>query len=145
MLTDSEFFTVAEMLVTSSGLDNTPPDTLHGNINSTMVRMDKVRSVLGKPVRITSGFRSAAVNSAIGGSPTSAHTRGLAADFVCANQDPAAICRQIIGAQLEFDQLIAEYHNGRRWVHIGFDSTMRRQVLTFREGRYLTGLQPASA
>jgi len=140
MLTDSRHFKIAEMLVTSTGLPNTPPESLHDNLADLMVTMDRIRDVLGKPVRITSAYRSPEVNAAIRGAKNSAHLRGLAADFVCGGQDPKDICRQIIDAGIEFDQLIAEYRGGQRWVHIGLDTGMRHQVLTFRDGKYQTGL-----
>jgi len=137
----SKWFSVSEMLATSTGLDNTPPteSPLWSNIDQTMQRLDDVREVLGKPVRITSGYRSAAVNKAIGGEATSAHCLGHAADFVCANQDPADLCRQVIEAGIQFDQLIAEYR-GSRWVHISFAPKMRGEVLTYRNGKYTPGL-----
>lgn len=128
------------MLATSTGLPNDPPAALLPKIEDTMRRMDEVREALNKPVRITSGYRSPAVNSRIGGSRTSDHMLGCAVDFVCAKMDPKDICEIILDAYIEFDQLIAEYRNGVRWVHIGFGSKMRRQVLTYRDGKYLTGL-----
>ena len=136
----TEFFTLEEMLATSTGLPNQPPAALLPRIEDTMRRMDEVREALNKPVRITSGYRSPAVNSRIGGSRTSDHMLGCAVDFVCANMDPKDICNVLLDAYIEFDQLIAEYRNGVRWVHIGFGSKMRRQVLTYRDGKYLTNL-----
>ena len=136
----TEYFTLEEMLATSTGLPNDPPAALLPKIEDTMRRMDEVREALNKPVRITSGYRSPAVNSRIGGSRTSDHMLGCAVDFVCAKMDPKDICEIILDAYIEFDQLIAEYRNGVRWVHIGFGSKMRRQVLTYRDGKYLTGL-----
>jgi hypothetical protein len=141
---EAKYFTLPEFLVTSSGFDNQPSsDDVLGNIEQTMKRMDVIREILGKPVRITSGYRSPAVNKAIGGSPTSDHVKGLAVDFVCAKQDPIDICKQILAAQpvVKFDQLIAEYH-GARWVHIGWGKRMRQQVMTYRNGEYFIGLQP---
>lgn len=137
---DSEFFRWGEMLVTSSGLPNTPPLDLEANIEDTLHRMDEVRRALGKPVRITSGFRSPAVNKAIGGAATSDHCKGLSADFVCGGMTPEAICKVIIDAGIEFDQLIAEHRGSSNWVHIGFGTRMRGEVLTFRDGKYTVGL-----
>jgi uncharacterized protein YcbK (DUF882 family) len=138
---DSKYFRVIEMLVTNTELDNAPPtgSEVWDNIYETMRRMDEVREALGKPVRVTSGYRSLAVNTAIGGSKSSDHMTGHAVDFVCANQDPKAICHQIIAADIEFDQLIAEYH-GSKWVHIGFGPRMRGEILTYRSGKYTKGL-----
>jgi hypothetical protein len=142
MLSDSRFFTVSEMVVTSTGIPNTPPESLHDNLAHLMATMDRIREALGKPVRITSAYRSPEVNAAIRGAKNSAHLRGLAADFVCAGQHPHDICQQILDARpyIEFDQLIAEFRGSQKWVHIGLDAGMRRQVLTYRDGKYLTGL-----
>jgi hypothetical protein len=144
MLTSSRFFNPSEFLVTSTGLPNSLPADLEDNLAQLMLTMDMVREALGKPVRITSAYRSPEVNAAIRGAKNSAHLRGLAADFVCAGQDPISICQQILDARpyIEFDQLIAEFRGSQRWVHIGLDAGMRRQVLTYRDGKYLSGLQP---
>lgn len=138
----SRWFQLPEMLVTSSGLANHPPPAIRSRIEDTMLRMDQIRDILGKPVRITSGYRSPAVNTAIGGARTSDHMLGCAVDFVCAKMDPKDICRAILAHKpgVEFDQLIAEYRRGVGWVHIGFGERMRQEVLTFRDGKYLPGL-----
>ncbi|MBC7169233.1 D-Ala-D-Ala carboxypeptidase family metallohydrolase, partial [Phenylobacterium sp.] len=84
-----------------------------------------------------------ALNAAIGGSTTSAHMRGDAADFICPKGgSPLAICRALaIQDDLPFDQLIEE----GTWVHLGFAAEgrrPRRQVLTKRPGYgYQTGLR----
>jgi putative chitinase len=148
MAGDFKFFTVSEFLITGSGLNNVPPagSPAWDNLYRLMHTMDQVRETLGKPVRITSGYRSPAVNAAIGGSKTSDHMAGLACDFV-AGDDPLIICQRIIDSGLEFDQLIAEFRGdakrgGAKWVHLGIGPRMRGQVLTYRDGKYLTGLQP---
>jgi uncharacterized protein YcbK (DUF882 family) len=48
-----------------------------------MIKLQKVRDIYGKPMQITSGFRCAKHNLAVGGSPTSQHMLGLAADIQC--------------------------------------------------------------
>jgi putative chitinase len=142
MLTSSRFFNPSEFLVTSTGLPNSLPADLEDNLAQLMLTMDRVREALGKPVRITSGYRSAAVNKAIGGAAKSDHLVALAADFVCANMDPRDICRTILDIRphLQFDQLIAEFRGSTRWCHLGAGPRMRRQVLTYRDGQYLSGL-----
>ena len=114
--------------------------------------MEQVRDVLGGvPVLISSGYRSAALNAAVGGSATSAHLLGLAADFTSpAFGAPRAICEELIAAGLVWDQLILEHPSAAdpdgRWVHIGLPQLgkPRQQILTAinRGGRvrYETGL-----
>ena len=70
----------------------------------------------------------AAVNKAVGGVDSSAHTQGWAVDFVCPDFGPPfEVCRKIVTSDLLFDQLIHEYG---RWTHLSFAPTMRRQPLS---------------
>jgi zinc D-Ala-D-Ala carboxypeptidase len=114
------------------GLDNTPPAAVLANIQHVLAPgMQRVRDALDNPVHITSGYRSPAVNRAVGGSAMSQHTLGLAADFVAPNfGSPRAISRYLAdqAAILRFDQLIFE----GTWVHISFvpAGAPRGQVLT---------------
>lgn len=134
----STHFTLAEMTVTSSGLPNVPNAQQLARLTATAQAMEAVRLLLAKPIKVNSGFRSAAVNRAVGGSLTSAHALGYAVDFVCpAFGDPMAICKAIAASGIEFDQLIMERN---RWVHISFDPRMRGQVLSCHGGKYLPGL-----
>ena len=76
-----------------------------------------------------------AVLAAIGGSSTSAHCRGEAVDFTApAFGTPKEICKAIIKSGIVFDQLIFE----GAWVHIAFDATPRRSVLTAHFGNGAT-------
>jgi hypothetical protein len=123
------------------GLDNTPPAAALANLRNVLgPSMQRVRDLLMQPIQITSGYRSPALNAAIGGSDSSQHTLGLAADFVApAFGAPRAICRHIANHadQIRYDQLIFE----GQWVHISFlppgRGTPRAQVLTahFAGGR----------
>jgi hypothetical protein len=134
----SRYFSLAEMTTTSTGLSNKPDAQQLARLTSTAQAMDEVRKLLGHPIRVNSGFRSAAVNRAVGGSPTSAHALGYAVDFVCPKfGDPMAICRAIVASGIRFDQIIMEKN---RWVHLSFDPRMRQQVLSWWGGAYKPGL-----
>ena len=116
------------------GLDNTPNDEQIANLTELAQALERVQSLLGYPLHISSAFRSPKVNAAVGGSPTSAHMEGYAADFTCeAFGSPLEICRQIATSDIGFDQLIQE----GTWVHISIAPTMRRDLLTahFTGGR----------
>ena len=119
-----------EELTTSShrGLDNTPNDVQLSNLKHTAWQMELVRHILGdRPIHINSGFRSEAVNAAVGGSKTSAHSLGHAVDFICpAFGTPIDIAHAIMNSGLKVDQLIYEIS----WIHISFDPRMRNQYLT---------------
>lgn len=119
-------------------IDNTPPPDIVATLRATAAAMEAVRRLLGdRVVTVSSGYRSGALNRAVGGARNSAHLRGLAVDFNCfAFGDPPAVCCAIADTPLAFDQLIEE----GSWTHISFDPRQRRQVLTRRGGGYAPGL-----
>ena len=134
----TENFTLDEFTFSQTavrrGIDNSPNKTVLENLKTTAQGMEKIRALLNNPIRITSGFRSPALNIAIGGSLRSHHVLGLAADFVCPRfGTPKDICKAIMKSNIQYDQLI---HEGT-WVHISFAPTMRRQNLEaqFSNGR----------
>jgi uncharacterized protein YcbK (DUF882 family) len=122
----STHFTLAELTVTSRKIDNTPNSSQIKTLTSTAQSLEKVRELLGKPIKVNSGYRSPSVNKAVGGSPTSAHVLCYAVDFVCPDfGSPKEICAAINKAGIKYDQLILE----PSWVHISFDPRMRQQYL----------------
>ena len=141
----SEHFMLAEFTASQTaarrGIDNTPDAATVQKLKNTAFQMEKVRSLLGVPINVSSAYRSLALNRAIGGSTTSAHCRGEAVDFTApAFGTPKEICRLIEKSGIKFDQLIYE----GMWVHIAFDASPRQQVLTAHFGggatRYSSGI-----
>lgn len=147
----SEHFSLAEL--TSSdyaerhGINNTPTDAdVLENLHTLANGLERVRAALGKPIFINSGYRSPKLNTAIGGSKSSKHMVGLAADIRVAGMTPREVCMELSTRmdELDIDQLIFE----GTWSHISFaevDQTPRHEVLTavFRSGqptRYVTGV-----
>jgi zinc D-Ala-D-Ala carboxypeptidase len=129
------------------GLDNTPsPAHLH-HLRHLAEILEEIQVLLGQPLQITSAYRSAALNAAVGGVPTSAHAQGLAADFTCAAFGSPFEVARAISAQsgnLRYDQLIHEYG---RWVHFALaepDRPPRGQLLSIFSAQqgYLDGLLP---
>jgi len=118
------------------GIDNTiPPELLH-NAAQLITSLERVRTLLGVPVTVLSGYRCQALNRAVGGAPNSQHMNALAADIVAPGYGgPKAICRAIEAKRLSiaFDQLIYEGN----WVHISFSDTPRYEVLAahFKDGK----------
>lgn len=51
------------------------------NIDKLLICLNKFREAYGKPMQVSSGWRPATVNAAIGGAKKSNHTVGLACDF----------------------------------------------------------------
>ena len=102
-----------------------------------------IRDHFGVPIRISSGYRSEALNKAIGGAgkmvngkyvPSSQHCTGEAIDI---DMDGTSITNKqvfdYIKANLEFDQLIWEFGTDANpdWVHVSYESTgkQRKQIL----------------
>lgn len=130
-------FSLAELTRTNQRLANTPGPTELANLRKTADLMEEVRALLGHPIKVNSGYRSPAVNRAVGGSPTSDHLHGLACDFVCpAFGTPYDIAKAIVASGIDFDQIIQE----GTWVHISAGPRQRRQALTYKGGKYLTGI-----
>lgn len=138
----SDHFSLAELTITRQPIDNTPPKDLLPVLKATAEQMERVRELLdGASIIVTSGYRSPAVNRAVGGSPTSGHMKGYAVDFIAPRfGDPLAICRKLAASDLKFDQLLQE----GTWVHISFDPRMRREVKTKSGDGFVTGLRPAA-
>lgn len=125
----SAHFTVAEMTITQQrGLNNDPPLEVVAALRRTAQGLERVRERLGgHPLIISSGYRSPAVNAAVGGSKTSQHMLGEAADFICPYfGSPLDIVYALRDTpDIEFDQLIEEFG---RWVHISFCDKPRGQA-----------------
>lgn len=145
----SPHFHLAELTVSQTaarrGLDNTPDAAMIEQLKRTAARMEHVRAILGnRPILISSGYRSPAVNKACGGSRTSAHMTGHAVDFTCPGFGrPYEVAKTLSLELTDFDQLIQEFG---QWVHIGFGPGRRNQLLTARRvnGRtiYSPGIKP---
>ena len=132
MQTLTEHFTLDEFLHSETAIrkkiPNVPDEEQLDNIKHTALLLEDVRSILNRPVIITSGFRSPALNTAVGGAANSMHMRGLAADFICPQYgSPFIIIKKLLSSGLVFDQLIHEFG---RWVHISTASVPRHMVLT---------------
>lgn len=129
----SPHFTLAELIYSPTavrfGLDNTPPEDLIPNLRLVAGALEVVRAHFGAPIHANSGYRAPAVNHAVGGSPTSAHRFGLAADFTVQGVANIDVCRWIEAATMAFDQVIYEF-GPEGWVHLGLAEKPRHQALT---------------
>ncbi|MHA6193902.1 D-Ala-D-Ala carboxypeptidase family metallohydrolase [Pseudomonas wadenswilerensis] len=137
-------FTLAEMtasqIANREGLDNNPDSKTIANLIELCKTLEQVRSLVDQPLLVSSGYRSEALNRRVGGSVSSAHVLGLAADIIAVSLTPRQLAQRIQDSSLAFDQLILEFDG---WVHLGLaEYQQRRQVLTIRQGTgYLPGLQ----
>lgn len=132
----SENVTIAEFEVTSTGLPN---KMNAAQIEAAKLLCEKVfqplRKHVGKPIKINSGFRSAAVNKAVKGSSTSQHCKGEAMDL---DLHDKALFIWII-ENLDFDQAIFEggTENEAGWFHISYKKAgNRKQALRMKNGKY---------
>lgn len=99
----SKNFTLKELMKTSTGIPNNPDKNAIDNLSALVEKvLQPARDRLGSAITVTSGYRSLAVNQAVGGSSTSDHRLGRAADLQC--KDNAKLFNILRG--LEFDQLI---------------------------------------
>jgi hypothetical protein len=92
--------------------------------------LQPLRDGLGAAVHVTSGYRPPAVNRLVGGSSTSSHVFGLAADVVVAGHTPHAVAEWLARSDLLFDQVIHEFG---QWVHLSVadeGEEPAREVLT---------------
>lgn len=127
------------MTRTASGLGNVPSIAERQALTALCVNLlEPVRNRFG-PVSIHSGFRSKAVNAKIGGSKTSQHMRGEAADFHCPGATLEHVMRWIVvESGLSYGQVILEGHTAGEptWIHLSLGSPWRlgsscMQALTF--------------
>lgn len=140
----TEHFTLAEMVVSQTasrkGIDNTPGQK--EIVALTMLCrevLEPVRKHFERPVIVTSGYRSPALNKRIGGSATSQHCKGEAADFTVPGVSNFELCKWM-ERNLNYDQLIYEYGESG-WVHVSYRLPYRNMELTKRRGsRYLSGI-----
>ena len=104
--------------------------------------LQTLRDVYGKGIKINSGFRSAALNKMVGGSATSAHSYGYAADTVPSNGDMKTYQKVVLewAKTHAFDQIIIEYPTNyvASWIHIGLKNgsgLQRKQILYTVNGK----------
>lgn len=103
------------------GIDNTVPLGLMDNVKRMCEKLEEVRSLFGKPIKITSFYRCPELNKKVGGSKTSAHMNGLACDFTVKGIDVEDVFSNIKASEITFDQLILESSKTSTWIHLGVE------------------------
>ena len=149
----TQHFSLSELTrsqtATRRGIDNQPNDEQLANLVALCeCVLQPIRDHFGTSVRISSGLRVPELNAAIGGSTTSDHCKGMAADIEVPPIDNLELARWVEGSGLAFRQLILEYYDGTPdsgWIHVSYDpADNKRQVLTATKqgGKtvYLNGL-----
>lgn len=129
-----KYFTINELSLSSTAqkylIDNTPDKPSIANMTLLVDHiLDPIREAWGKPIKINSGYRSKALNSKIGGSKTSDHMLGRAADITAGSTTQnKKLFDLILTLGLQYDQLIDE--KGYKWIHISYRPVgNRNQIL----------------
>ena len=117
------------------GFDNTPDDGATENLRALCENvLQKVRDHYGKGVKVNSAYRSPESNAAVGGSKTSDHCKGMAADIEIPGVANADLAQWIMD-NLEYTQLILEFYTpgipDSGWVHVSYyPDNLKKQELT---------------
>lgn len=122
-------FSLAEMIKsqqgTRLGIDNTPNrEVIQALQNLCKGVLQPLRDNLGMVVSVSSGYRSVELNRAIGGSPTSDHCKGYAADIEVPGMDNKELFNYI-RKHFKFTQLILEFYEegipDSGWIHVSYN------------------------
>ena len=111
------------------GIDNTPTSEILVCLTHTAQGLERIRTLIGKPIHVNSGYRSPKVNAAVGSLPTSQHLNGEAADITCKDIPPRELTQLIADKRFDLgvDQVILEFNT---WTHVSFTENPRHAVLT---------------
>ena len=125
-------FTIAELTRSATarrlGIDNTPPASAVKALTALVDNvLDPLRDAWGGPIRVNSGYRCPELNKAVGGTPSSQHQHGEAADITVgsrsANRRLLALIKRL---DLPVDQCIDE--KGCRWIHMSHRPSHNRRM-----------------
>ena len=142
----SGHFSLAELTksqtATRKGIDNKPTLEHIENLTELCVQiLEPTRRNFGKPMVISSGYRSEELCEAIGSSKNSQHAKGEAADFEMFGVDNKELAKYIKN-NLVFDQLILEFYNpddpSSGWVHCSYSKEENRKQSLLYNGKDYT-------
>lgn len=128
-----KYFTIKELCKSATalqkGINNSPNSEVIKNLELLVANvLDPLREKYGKPIRVNGAYRCPELNKAVGGSKTSQHMTGQAADITVGSPDNnKKLFNLIIEMNLPFDQLIDE--KNFRWIHVSYSNKHRKQIL----------------
>lgn len=128
-----KYFTIKELVKSSTaeakGIDNTPTPDVERNLTALVDNvLDPLRDIYGKPITVNSGYRCPELNKAVGGSVTSDHVKGFAADITAGSKEENERLFNIIKHNFHFSQLIDEKNFS--WVHVSYNpNNLKNQTL----------------
>ena len=123
-------FTMSELVYSDTankyGINNMPknPEVFDNLLLLITNVLQPLRDIIGKPILITSGYRSQLLNQKVGGVDTSQHCKGQAADFIIKGMSIPTIINIIKKSNIEYDQCLNEYG---QWVHISYNKGKNRK------------------
>lgn len=138
-----KYFTYNELIRSDTalkmGIDNIPdsPEIRENLLKLGETILDSIRERWHSPIRVTSGYRSKQLNKAVGGSRTSQHLVGEAADIVPTNGDVRGlfilIKRMINNGEIEVGQAILEYGGSSRprWIHVSLRNSRHHNEIRY--------------
>lgn len=147
---EGKYFSIEELCNSSTakrkGINNSPSLEHKENLILLIKKLlDPIREKYGKPITISSGYRSPLLNAAVGGSPTSNHSMGCAADCVCPDID----LLWNIAKGFKLDECFKESRDIKdskgkvigksEWVHLAYRKNGNRQKIgTLHNDSFLT-------
>lgn len=137
-----KYFTISEMCYSATakkyGIDNTPTREIEANLTMFInTVLDPIREKYGKPLRVSSGYRCKKLNDVVGGSKTSQHMKGEAADLIPVDGDTRRlfylIKEMIDNKEIRCGQLIWEYgtKEAPKWVHISIETDKKHNQILY--------------
>jgi len=129
----SRYFTLSDLTITSTGLDNSPDGSALSNLTGLANLLDKIYETIG-PFNINSGYRSPLVNQIIGGTSGSLHMQGKAADLMPLTMSPESFFTKLAnsGVLKSTGEIINESERGI--VHVSTPTSTMQGVLKYLEG-----------
>lgn len=130
-----KYFSLKELIKSTiaiaRGIINVPKKNEEANLIALVDNvLDPLREAYGKPIIVTSGYRSEQLNRMIGGAKTSQHVKGQAVDIRSVEdnyEENKKLFDLIVELNLPFDQLIDEYNYD--WVHVSYSKDKNRKQL----------------
>ena len=138
-----KYFSIKELCKSSTAkklnIDNTPTAEIKENLTVLIEEcLDPIREAFGGPIMVTSGYRCSQLNAACGGSPTSEHKTGFAADID--TSDNIKLWEVITSGDFKWTQLINEYPDEEgepSWIHISYNpDNLKCEKLMCKNGNY---------
>lgn len=121
------YFTIKEMIKSQTAelyhINNTPNEKVIGNLKKVMYILDLVRTYIGKPILINSGYRCEKLNEMVRGVQKSMHTKGLAADFRTEEKKDINTMFEFLERNKEKFKII-ELINYKTFIHMGVSETL---------------------